>query len=536
MSTSRTLWSPCLVLFAALATPALADEAPLLELTPNGVLLLDAAGTSVSLAGDVAVLGVPGHDVGGAADQGLASVFHWDGASWTEAVQLFAPDGDAGDRFGIAVSVSPAADRLVVGADEAGVGGAAYVYRRVGATWVHEQTLTPDAATAGDDFGGAVAMDGDAVLVGSTGYDKPAQAERGAAYVFRQEHGGAWGQEQLLLAADGGAADLYGSAVALDGDTALVGAFNDNFFGLGFRYGAAYVLTFDGATWTQQKRLGPNDLSLGARFGDAVALHDGVAIVGAPEDEVAGHDDHGSVYVFDEDGGTWSQSQLLAGSDTAADDHFGRAVSLRGDVLVVGADGVQGLSVNEGAAYAFRFDGDAWVESDVLSDALVEAGDRLGAAVAVDGELVLVGAPGADGTGGANEGSAHVFDLLPAAWSWAGHGLAGADAAPVLSPSGDLSAGSPVSLTLSEAAPSAALFVVLGASVLNAPIKGGVLVPSPDLLVEGLVTSPQGSVELTGTWPAAVPSGLSVVAQVWVVDGSGPKGVTASHGVVGTTP
>ena len=120
-------------------------------------------------------------------------------------------------------------------------------------------------------------------------------------------------------------------------------------------------------------------------------------------------------------------------------------------------------------------------------------------------------------------------------WTDLGHALAGAGGAPVLEGSGQLVGDSLLQLELSDAAASAPATLVIGLSEIDAPFKGGVLVPSADLLAP-LVTSPAGALVLSGTWPLGVPSGASLWLQAWVADAGGPKGFAASNGLKATTP
>ena len=126
------------------------------------------------------------------------------------------------------------------------------------------------------------------------------------------------------------------------------------------------------------------------------------------------------------------------------------------------------------------------------------------------------------------------IDQVPV-WTDAGHALAGAGGAPVLKGSGQLVGGSLLKLQLSGAAASAPATLDIGLSEIDAPFKGGVLVPSADLLAP-LVTSPAGTLVLSGTWPLGVPSGASLWLQAWVADAGGPKGFAASNGLKATTP
>ena len=125
---------------------------------------------------------------------------------------------------------------------------------------------------------------------------------------------------------------------------------------------------------------------------------------------------------------------------------------------------------------------------------------------------------------------------LDKTWTDLGDGLSGTHGVPVLTGVGDLSAGSLVRLALSGALENAATGLVVGLSALNAPFKGGVLVPNPDFIVTGLTTNAGGGLTIAATWPAGVPSGFVTYFQEWVTDPAGPKGFAASNGLSGTAP
>jgi hypothetical protein len=117
-----------------------------------------------------------------------------------------------------------------------------------------------------------------------------------------------------------------------------------------------------------------------------------------------------------------------------------------------------------------------------------------------------------------------------------GFSLAGTGGFPLLTGSGTLIGGTPVTLSLSGAAPSAPTTLVLGLTGGFAPFKGGVLVPAPDSLIPGLTTSPTGTLVLSGSWPTGLPPGFQLYYQEWIVDAGGPAGFAASNGLVSTTP
>lgn len=125
---------------------------------------------------------------------------------------------------------------------------------------------------------------------------------------------------------------------------------------------------------------------------------------------------------------------------------------------------------------------------------------------------------------------------VPSAWVDLGHALAGSSGLPLLSGTGALTAGAITTLDLLHAAPSSPTVLVAGGSQLALPILGGVLVPSPDVLVFGLATSAQGELAHAFAWPGGIPTGASLYFQAWTADAAAPQGWSASNGLAATVP
>jgi hypothetical protein len=121
-------------------------------------------------------------------------------------------------------------------------------------------------------------------------------------------------------------------------------------------------------------------------------------------------------------------------------------------------------------------------------------------------------------------------------WTNAGNALAGTYGEPTLTGTGWLTVGTPVTMTANGMLENQLAALVMGFSILGAPFKGGVMVPSIDLLISGLSSGPLGVLQLGGTWPAGVPSGFTFFQQVWVVDPAGPQGFAATNAVRGIAP
>ncbi|MGH9838558.1 MAG: putative Ig domain-containing protein [Blastocatellia bacterium] len=388
------------------------------KLTANDGTANDNFGRAVALGGDTLVVGAYSADIGANENQGAAYVFTRSGATWTLQQKLTASDGAVSDEFGNAVALD--GDTLVVGAYDAKIGanrgqGSAYVFMRSGATWTQQRKLFAADGQRDDIFGYAIALHRDTVLVGAFEGDASI-ADQGTAYVFvvRDDR---HIERQKLTAHDGAANDYFGTAVALDGDTLAVGAYSDD-IGANQDQGSVYVFTCQGATWTLQQKLTASDGAAKAYFGYAVALSGATLMVGAHEDDFGANGDQGSAYVFTRNGAAWTQQQKLNANDGAANDFFGWAVALSGDIAVVGATvDDNGTIANQGSAYVFTRNGAAWAQQQKLTANDGAASDFFGAAVALSGDTVVVGSP-ADNVGvNADQGSAYVFTRSGAVWT-----------------------------------------------------------------------------------------------------------------------
>ncbi len=188
--------------------------------------------------------------------------------------------------------------------------------------------------------------------------------------------------------------DYFGASVAVGDDVVVVGAPLDDEEGVDA--GAAYVYRRDGTDWDADATLVPADSSAGDRFGNSVSLSDDVIVVGAVFGESAGtiSTNFGAAYVFRAAGGAWVEEARLEASNLSILDAFGTEVSVSGDVAVVGAPLRNSAGVDAGAAYVYTFDGVDWNETDILTASDAQAGDAFGTSVAIDGDVIVVGAPG----------------------------------------------------------------------------------------------------------------------------------------------
>lgn len=343
----------------------------------------------------------------------LAAACHPQEEQVAEAVQsvtasqegkLLASDAITNDVFGTSVAIS--GDAAIVGALNHALDtgqGAAYVFRRAGTTWTEEQILGPPATSSNSAFGISVAISGDTAVVGA--YADGTNA--GSAFVFERSNG-TWLQTAKLNPMDAAPADAFGLSVAIEGDTAVVGAP----WKLGSR-GAAYVFVRAGLTWVQQAKIVAPTPQLNAEFGHAVAISGDTVVIGADRASVVASES-GAAFVFARTGADWIHNGTLSASDGGSQDFFGYAVSVRGTTAIVGAINNSEKGLNAGAAYVYERAGGTWAQQAKLVSATAKSSENFGRSVSLGKDSALIGAPFVN-----NHGAAYVFTRAGAAWTQA---------------------------------------------------------------------------------------------------------------------
>lgn len=390
-----------------------------------------------------------------------------------------------GDYFGDAVALS--GDTLAVGAyaegsSATGVGGeqldenafragAVYVFRKTNGVWEQEAYIKASNTGEDDNFGRSVAIDGDTLVVGAyneqsnaTGVDGDGSdnslRKAGAAYVFRYD-GSTWSQEAYLKASNPDDDDLFGSAVDISGTTIVVSAPGEDSNATGVdgnqandsapNSGAAYVFTRENNAWSQQAYIKASNTAGQTSFGHSVALEGDQLAISSPRERsgstgIDGPQDNndapnsGAVYIFARSNGTWSQQSYIKASNAESLDRFGSAMDWHGDLLAVSATdepsnaaGVDGDQTDNslekaGAVYLFRQTNGVWTQEAYLKASNPDIDDEFGGAVAVWGDLVVVGADressNAMGLAGdqsnndrENSGATYLFKRSGGAWS-----------------------------------------------------------------------------------------------------------------------
>ena len=390
------------------ATPPEVQEAKLEapEFTP-GETDNDRLGWSVDISGDTAIVGSR-YDSDVASGAGAAQLFVRNGTTWTPKQKLTASDGSAFNYFGLSVAIS--GDTAVVGAPSAGGspfvnrGGAAYVFTRTGDTWSQVQILTAGTRVSFAQFGTSVGIDGNTIVVGAF-QDHDSGVATGAAYVFTRA-GGSWTEQAKLTGSAGVAGDLFGVDIDVSGDSVLVGAGGRQ--GGPGQSGQAYVFDRTGSNWSETAILIAGDAANRDFYGRSVGISGDTAVVGA-QLGTDGVSNSGSAYVFSRSGGIWSEVTELTASDANSSSSFGSTVAISGEIIVAGAKNALESGSRNGAAYVYVPSNDNWIEHSKLTAEDGVAGDQFGYSVGVSGDTAITGAVYAHVGGGIDNGTAYIF-------------------------------------------------------------------------------------------------------------------------------
>lgn len=370
-------------------------------------------GRSVALDGDTLLVGAPGAytDAGATGD---ATVFSKTGGDWTPTAVLTPGNDHRGEHFGDAVALS--GSTLLVGADNARTRepfliGVAYIFDAVDGQWSQRARLMPSEPLF-EGFGNAVALDQETAVVGASRSFGTTEEAGGAAYVFVRGDG-SWPQQARLTDGGSGTEPLaFGAAVAVQGDLIAVGEIGSS---TAPRQGRVQLFMRSGSNWSPEATVQAADGAVNDGFGSSIALNGSTLAVGAPAADIGIETGGGAVYVFTNSGGVWSQQAKITAPVAAKLAGFGTSVALSGDTLVVGAvDAAQ----TRGAAYVYTRVAGVWSLQDrlVAADATLVSGSY-GTSVAISGlaDRIVVGQP--VGTQEDLNGRAFVFQRDVSGWS-----------------------------------------------------------------------------------------------------------------------
>jgi hypothetical protein len=290
--------------------------------------------------------------------------------------------------------------------------GSVSIYRFDGSQWVMEGKLPPPSDPNLRHVGAAIDIDGDVAIVGA--FDSEDGGYGSISALIYRFNGAAWEEEACLPASDQGCGRISPTEwVGIDGDVACVGAYSDDSL-----EGAVYVYRRQpvSSVWIEEQRIQAHDGHHGDDFGNDLSLQGDELFVCAPlHDHEA--DDTGAAYVFgfDPHGPEWVEEAELLPSTNEPDAYFGSSVSVSQDRLVIGATGQDHEDKSTGAAYVYSREDDVWVLETILTDPDGEDGDFFGQSCAIEGDTILIGAMSVD-AGVENVGAVCLFRRDGDAW------------------------------------------------------------------------------------------------------------------------
>ena len=296
-------------------------------------------GQSVALQGDFALVGASMRSGSTIAGTGAVYAFERGPSGWVQKQKVTGSGTASGDAFGAAVALDATATRAVVGATSAFNTGKIFIFQKPSSSWVAAGPFTTPGGVLQAGFGSSVDVSGDRVAASAPTYNSPATAQ-GRVFVYVRSSSGVWSLEAQLMGSDSAAGDQFGSAVALEGDRLLVGARRDDLSPSLVDAGSAYVFQRSAGVWSQAAKAVAFDGAAGDELGGMdVALSGGCALVGAWKSAFGAAADAGSAVMFEGSGSSWSQSARFVAGLADADAGAGSAVGLTAGAMhaVVGA-------------------------------------------------------------------------------------------------------------------------------------------------------------------------------------------------------
>lgn len=356
----------------------------------------DEFGTSVDIDGDYAIVGAPGDNIVNHIDMGSAYIFKRTNGVWSQQAKIIAVDADQGKRFGSSVSIS--GDYVIVGAPRDTIGtnedqGSAYIYVRMGDTWVQQAKIVSSDGSAEDRFGSSVSMDGGYAVVGAPRNTVGTLTRRGSAYIFMR-NGEIWTQQYHLSPVAGAANDNFGWSVGIEGSYVIVGAPYDDAGGRTDN-GCAYIFNRVGGLWSQQAQLIPTTASTYDQYGGSVSISGSSVIIGNPAEVGA--------YIFVRNGTVWTEQAQIGGNLTGGPLAYGISfsVSISGDIAVIGDPTytVNG-ALSQGRAWVFKRTLNTWTLLRTIDDGNPEYFEVFGWSVCISNGDVFIGANEKNSKGG----------------------------------------------------------------------------------------------------------------------------------------
>lgn len=348
-------------------------------------------GGAVAISGNFAAVGASKEKINNNNAQGAVYFYYFNGTEWVEHSKVWDQYGFANHEFGASIAMD--GDFTVVGCPNKFINpnskqGAAFIYQRVGDTWVEKIMLVAPDGAANDGFGNAVQICGDLLIVGCMNDDIDGNIDQGSAYIFKRI-GSTWILQTKLQSPQGSASDLFGSSVAIHDSLVVVGSpfddvnLPDN--------GAAHVYFRIGNTWMLDTVFYPT-LANG-RFGQSVAVHENWIMVGSPLEDKDGLEDAGTVYWYRRELSTWMQRLKTYKLEPKAFDRYGIFVVMTNENAAVGAHQEQITSFSNQSVTVFNKDSGYYLAQKELIKSDHNNEGTFGSAIALSPAFILCGDP-----------------------------------------------------------------------------------------------------------------------------------------------
>src|SRR5210317_691187 len=345
--------------------------------------------------------------VGGRGDNGVkysrVDVFEKNNGTWSYLTSITGDNTESSDNFGWKIGACE--NYLIVGAytEDTGGGntGAAYVFKRTGATWTQQEMLKAPSPASGTGHGdNDLAINGDYAFVGASG-----DGTGGEVFVYKRS-GTSWNHHQTLVSSDISSSDDFGEGLDLSGNYLVVGAPGEN-----SNYGALYIFKNIGGTWTQQQKL-VSTVSGNMGRNARLSIDGDYIVTGGHQDGSDGLSNSGAVYIFKKDEGVeaWTQQATLRAPTPIANGYFGSKTRIKGKTVIVGQPNDGDNGTNAGAVYIYQRSGTTWSFIKKFYSSDIDTGDQFGTSVSISENDVFVSAMYEDSQG-SNAGKGYIYPL-----------------------------------------------------------------------------------------------------------------------------
>lgn len=357
----------------------------------------DLFGLTLDIDGPTAVVGTAtADDVG--QNGGAAYIFVRNGNVWTLQQKLF-KTGLNDRQFGCSVALS--GDTVAIGAtrpdaEQETIYNTINIYNRSGTTWTFSQRIAPFVNTLSSEGAYYDPLDfrrspfkldiqGDRLLTGSSAT---------GIVEFYSRNGGSWSSQAVFMAPSGFPSIYYGYDIALSGNAVAVSA-PDIYNGAdGTATGRIFVYRNVGNLWTDPEIISASGGVNGDQFGCAFAFSGNHLVVGAKARNFSSvSQDIGAIYPFEWNGSSWTSSPVILSSSPTVSGEFGAAIAISGSTMAVGAPRETGAVANSGTASIYQWNGTSWVYQRKLQAVDGTANNYYGYTIAMSGDSLIIGAP-----------------------------------------------------------------------------------------------------------------------------------------------